>query len=333
MRSIFKTAVLAAGATVVSVALVGCGGAAGPANSASTQAAENYPTKTVRFLVPFGAGGPTDIMSRAVANCFSKDFGQSFVVENKGGGGGALAMQEVIAAKPDGYTLSLATLGTLILTPMANKLDYSKDDVTPIGRMAEVPSYIVVGKDSPYKSAADLFAAAKAAPGKLKFALSSATGPQAIELKRLKDEYGIDITVVPFKSNTEQTTALLGGHVDGVFINDAQDVGARIDDGSFKPLAVSSEKRQSYLPDVPTLVELGFPKLTGAVSTYGLIGPKGLPESVVNTLSDGLEKCLQKQDVITKIGDRFIPKTYGDGKTLQKIEDDAQEVYAPILAK
>lgn len=322
MEPTLRTVVAAVGA-VTALGLTSCG---------SQATGEDYPSGNVTFLVPFSAGGPTDITSRAVSECLSEELGQSVVVENQDGGGGSRAMQQIISAEPDGYTVGLASLGSLVMTPLANGLDYSKDDVTPIGQIAEVPSYIVVGEDSPYDSAENLFAEARENPGGLKFAVSSATGPQAIELQRMRDDYGVDITAVPFDGNTEQTTALLGGDVDGVFINDGPDVESRLDDGSFKPLAVSSAERTDFLPDVPTLVELGFDDLTGAVSSYGFVGPADLPDAVSTKLSDGLETCRQSEDVISQIGERFITDEYVDGESLQKIHDEAYALYEPILS-
>jgi tripartite-type tricarboxylate transporter receptor subunit TctC len=166
-----------------------------------------YPSEEIRLLVPYGAGGPTDLTARAYGASLEEQLGQTVVVENLPGGSGASATQELIAAEPDGHTLSLVTAGTLVLTPLANEVGYSKDDVTPIGVMAEVPSVLAVGSGSPYQSAEDFFTAAEQQPGVITVGVPGASTPQGIELQRLREEYGVEVTAVPFNGNAEMTTA------------------------------------------------------------------------------------------------------------------------------
>ena len=319
-------------------ALVACGGddgeeTAGPAAPGAPKPAEDYPTKSIRFLVPFAAGGPTDLTSRTTGACLEQELGQTVVVENKPGGSGALATTELKGTKPDGHTLALVTAGTMVLTPLANEVGYTKDDITPIGVMAEVPSLLAVGKGSPYKDAKAFLDAAKAKPGVLKVGVPGASTPQAIELRRLADEHGVKVTPVPFNGNAEMTTALLGGNVDAVLINASGDVVKNIEAGSFVPLAASPEKRLSWLPDTPTFEELGYEGLTLSGSTFGLAGPAGLPENVTTKLEDTLRTCLDKPDVQEKLGERYVTEEFIDGEGLKQVLDETQEVYEPILGK
>ena len=290
-----------------------------------------YPSEEIRLLVPYAAGGPTDLTARAYGTSLEEQLGQTVVVENLPGGSGALATQQLIAAPPDGYTLSLVTAGTLVLTPLANEVGYTKDDVTPIGVMSEVPSVLAVGNGSPYQSAEDFFTAAEQQPGVLTVGVPGASTPQGIELQRLRDEYGVEVTVVPFNGNAEMTTALLGGNVDAVLINASSDVTANIDGGQFRPLAVSSEERLSWLPDTPTLVESGFPELTLSGSTFGLAGPAGMPEEVVTVLEDALRTAHDDPEVVEQVGAEYIDEEFRGGDELQEVLDRTQEVYEPLL--
>ena len=315
---------------VLLAGLTGCGGG-DDADVAAPDAGSDYPSKSIRFLVPYAAGGPTDLTSRTTGKCLEEELGQTVVVENKPGGSGALATTELKGAEPDGHTLSLVTAGTMVLTPLANEVGYTKDDITPIGVMAEVPSVLATGKSSPHKDGKAFFEAAKAKPGSLKVGVPGASTPQGIELKRLAEEHDVEVTVVPFNGNAEMTTAVLGGNVDAVLINASADVVQNIESGSFVPLAASPEERLSWLPDTPTFVELGFDGLTLSGSTFGLAGPADLPDDVVSTLEEALQTCLDKPEVQEGLGKNYVTEEFVDGEALKAVLDETQEVYEPIL--
>lgn len=325
---------MSAGLTVASLALVGCGGDSGSGSgSGSADAADDYPNKTIRFLVPFAAGGPSSVTALSYGACLEENLGKPVVVENKPGGSGGVAMQELAGAKPDGYTLGLGTNGPLIMNPIVNDLGYSLEDFSSIGVMSKTPHVLVVAKDSPFSTLEEFLSEAKANPGQFSVAVPGATTSAAIELQRLKDDYGIEVTPVPAAGNAEMTTNLLGGHVDALFITDHTDVAARIEDGSFVPLAVSSPERADWYADVPTLAESGYPDLTQAVSVFGIVGPAGMPEGVMTKLTDGLETCAQDAGVIEQVGDRFVPDEYEDAADLDAAFAKMQETYEPILGK
>lgn len=314
-------------AITVLALLAACGGDGGGA--AGNAAA--YPSQEIRLLVPYAAGGPTDLTARAYGASLEKQLGQTVVVENLPGGSGAMATRQLVSAKPDGYTLALVTAGTLVLTPLANDVGYTKDDVTPIGIMAEVPSVLAVGADSPYRSAKDFFTAAEQQPGGVTVGVPGASTPQGIELQRLRDQYGVEVTAVPFNGNAEMTTAILGGNVEAVLINASSDVTANIDAGRFRPLAVSSPERLPWLADTPTLVESGFPELTLSGSTFGLAGPAGLPEGVLTVLEDALRKAYGDPAVAEQVGTEYLPGDFRGAGELKKVLDRTQEVYQPLL--
>ncbi|MCF6508475.1 tripartite tricarboxylate transporter substrate binding protein [Blastococcus sp. MG754426] len=326
-------------AGLASVALIGLVAACGGDDSGGGTAAEgggggeasSYPTESIRMLVPYGAGGPTDLTTRTVGACLEEELGQTVVVENLPGGSGALATTELVGAEPDGYTLSLVTAGTMVLTPLANEVGYTKDDITPVGVMTEVPSVLAVGENSPYASAEDFFAAVEAQPGTITVGTPGASTPQAIELQRLAEEHGVQVTAVPFNGNAEMTTALLGGNVDAVLINASSDVVQNIESGAFVPLVASPEERLSWLPDTPTFEELGYDGLTLSGSTFGLAGPAGLPDDVVSTLEETLQTCLEKPEVQEQLGEEYVLEEFAGADELAEVLDRTQEVYEPIL--
>lgn len=291
-----------------------------------------FPSESIRLLVPYAAGGPTDLTSRAYGEFLERDLGRPVVVENLPGGSGAIATQELIGSEPDGYTLSLVTAGTMVLTPLANDVGYSAADITPLGVMSEVPSLLAVGDGSPYADVGAFVGAARERPGTVTVAVPGASTPQAIELQRLRDTYGVEVTVVPFDGNAEMTTALLGRNVDAILVNASQDVTENIDAGSFRPLAVSTEQRLDWLPDTPTLVESGFPELTLSGSTFGLAGPAGLPAAVAGRLEDALRRAHSDPGVVATVGDRYVGTQFRDAEALSAVLDRTRSVYEPILA-
>lgn len=321
-----KTRVFSAAVTVAGLALTvtACSGA----SKAST---ESYPTKSITFVMPYAAGGPSDTTARAYGACLGKLLGGTFVVENLDSGAGAVAMQKLAGAKPDGYTVGLSTNGPMVLNPMSNDLAYSQDDFQALGTMAAIPTLFAVPKDSPYKSLQELFDAAKANPGKISIGVPGATSSLAVELKRLQKESGIEFALVPTSGSAELITNLLGGHIDAGFVNDYVDVEAQVKGGAIVALAAAGEARSEAFPDAPTTKEAGFDVKT--TSVYGLFAPKGLPQNVSDKLEDGIETCSKDAEVISQIGDRFVPNSFSDAGATQQVFADMRTRYESLLAK
>jgi tripartite-type tricarboxylate transporter receptor subunit TctC len=305
--------------------LAGCG------TEQPAEDAAEFPTEEIRLLVPYAAGGPTDLTARAYGEFLERDLGQPVVVENLPGGSGALATQELVQAEPDGHTLALITAGTTVLTPLVNDVGYTAADVTPVGVLSEVPSLLAVAADSPYPDVAAFVAEARARPGAVTVGVPGASTPQGVELQRLRDEHGVEVTAIPFNGNAEMTTALLGRNVDAVLINASQDVTANIDAGEFRPLAVSTEQPLDWLPGTPTLVEAGFGGLTLSGSTFGLAGPAGLPDPVVTRIEDALRKAHADPEVVAAVGERYLGTQFRGAAEMRAVLDRTQTVYEPIL--
>ncbi len=302
------------------------GGGTGAAAPAS-----EYPTEDITLYVPYAPGGPTDLAARTVGDCLAEDFGSTVVVENREGASGALGMQAMIQGGNNGHSLSLIAVPASATNPLQEDVGYTNDDYVPIAAVTEIPSLLAVGEGSRFPDAEALFAAAEQNPGQVTVGVPGATTSQAMELQRLAEEYGVEVARVPFSGNAEMTTALLGGNVDAVFINASKDVLENIEAGSFVPLAVSPEERVGYLPEVPTLAELGYPELTNSVSVFGLAAPAGTPDEVLQTLEDGVRACLEKPEVVETLGDQYVPDTFIGQQEFQARIDEIVEVYGPLL--
>ena len=294
-------------------------------------AAQDYPADDITLYVPYAPGGPTDLAARTVGDCLAEDFGRNVVVENREGASGSLGMQAMIQGGTDGYSLSLIAVPASATNPLQEDVGYTNDDYVPIAAVTEIPSVLAVGEGSRFADAGALFAEAEQNPGRVTVGVPGATTSQAMELRRLAEEYGVELSLVPFTGNAEMTTALLGGNVDAVFINASQDVLENIEAGSFVPLAISPEERVDYLPDVPTLAELGYPELTNSVSVFGLAAPAGTPDGVLQTLEDGVAACLEKPEVVEALGDQYVPEEFIGRDDFQARIDEIVEVYGPLL--
>ena len=320
---------------VTALLLAGCGSDDEPDTAAGGggDAAADYPSEQITLYVPYAPGGPTDLAARTTGECLQEELGQTVVVENRAGASGSLGIQAMLQGGDDGHSLSVIAVPATATNPLQMDVGYTNEDYIPIAAVSEIPSVLAVGKDSEYKTAEELFEAARANPGKVSVGLPGATTSQAMEIERLAELHDVELTGVPFNGNAEMTTALLGGNVDSVFINASEDVLQNIEAGSFVPLAQSPEKPVSYLEDVPTLASLGFPELTSIVSVFGLSSPAGTPEPVIEKLESTVKTCLEKPEVIERLDERYVPDEFIGTDAFTERIDAIVEAYGPILEK
>jgi tripartite-type tricarboxylate transporter receptor subunit TctC len=255
-------------------------------------AAEAFPARPVRLVVPFAAGGPTDVAARVVAQHLSELWGRSAVVDNRPGAGGLLGGEIAAKATPDGYTLLLGSNSTFAVNAAVfSKMPFDVTrDFRIIGLVAYAPHLLVIRSGVPANSVAELVALAKKQPGKLTFG-SSGTGAvihMAGEL--FKYHAGIDLVHVPFKGGAPATVAMLAGEVD-MMVNDLSQFLPHIKAGRMRALAAAWPKRVSALPDVPTFAELGMPKVESS-NWFGLAAPSKTPPEIVRVLVASLGKVL-----------------------------------------
>lgn len=292
-----------------------------------------YPSEEVTIIVPYTAGGPTDLAARSMGAFLEQRLGQPVVVENMPGAAGSVAMTEFVGSDPDGHTLTLIAAPSTVVTPLIQDVSYGPDDFETIGVITEVPSVLAVGADSPYPDARAFLDAARARPGTLTVGTPGATTSQAIELRRLADEYGVQVTVVPFNGNAELTQAVLGGTVDAVLVNASQDIREQVGAGDFRPLAVSTPERVSYLPDAPTLVELGFPDLTYSTSVFGLGAPAGTPPEIVGRIEEAMRAGLADPQVRAQLDEAYVPDEFIGSGEFRAVLDRIVEVYGPVATQ
>ncbi len=267
------------------------------AATAGVQAQTSWPTKTVTIVVPFAPGGGTDIGTRVLAQRLSQIWGQSVVVDNKGGAGGNLGLDMVSRAKPDGYTLMTGNVGTQSINPtLYKKLSYNPDTAfVPVGLFAELPFVLAVTPSLPANNAKELVALAKAQPEKLTYASSGSGGSPHLSAETFKIATGTQILHIPYKGGGAAMTDLMSGNVNMIFAS-VLETSAFIKAGKLKALAITSKNRVSAMPDVPTLQESG---ITGAESGswVGLLAPAGTPKEIVDKISQGIQQALAVPEV------------------------------------
>ena len=251
-----------------------------------------YPSRTVTFVVPAAAGGTTDISARMAAQALAPVLGQSVVVDNKGGGNGAIAANIVKRAEPDGYTLLMQYSGYHVISPHLTKApQWDQKDFQPIANVISAPQIIVVRDGLPVKTLAELVAYAKANPGKLNYASSGNGSLQHVTGAMLEQQGGIKMVHVPYKGTGPALQDLLGGQVDLTF-GTAPPFMPHIASGKLRVLAVTGKQRLPSLPDVPTTAEAGYPKVD-ATSWFAVFAPAGVSKAVVDKLTADIRTVVQ----------------------------------------
>jgi tripartite-type tricarboxylate transporter receptor subunit TctC len=273
-------------------------------------AQSGFPTKPVHILVPYAAGGAVDILARTLGDAVSKQWGQSVVVENRPGAGGVIASQALVASPPDGYTLMVVASGHPTNPFLYPKLPYDTfKDFTAISLLASSPNILLVRADSPYKTLADVIAAAKAKPGSLSFGHAGTGTSQHLAGTLLKSMAGIDIAAIPYKGGAPAINDLLGGQIPMSFNNGPEAVG-QLEAGTVRALAVTTAKRAAFLPDVPSIAET-VPGYDTEV-WWGLLGPRGMAPELVEKLAHDFVAALNTDAVkqrLAKLGATPIGST------------------------
>jgi tripartite-type tricarboxylate transporter receptor subunit TctC len=279
-------------------------------------AAETFPNRPLRMIIPFPPGGGTDIMGRIVAQRLSDALGMQVVVDNRGGAGGLIGTEMATRAAPDGHTLMIGSVSTICINPSLHKnltFDPGKD-LTPISLVASTPSVLVVGSSQPVKSVKELIALAKAQPGKLTYATPGSGSSSHLGTELFKQAAGVDILHVPYKGTGPAITDVASGQVT-MFISNMPSVLPMVKAGRLRPLAVTSLQRSALEPDLPTIAESGV-KDFELIVWYGLLAPKGLPAPILNRLNQEIRKmsslpeirqrlAAQGAEVVTNSPDEF----------------------------
>jgi tripartite-type tricarboxylate transporter receptor subunit TctC len=268
---------------------------------AGTAVAQGYPAKPIRFIVPFPPGGGTDIVARTVATKLTETKKWAIVLENKPGAGGNLGIEQAVKSPPDGYTMVIGQTSNLAINPTLHRnLSYDPlRDLAPVALMVSAPIILVTSDKRPFKSVAEVVAAAKAKPGQLSYA-SPGNGTVAhLTAELFQRAAGIQLSHIPYKGASQAMTDLMGGQVD-LYLSSVPSAIAQIKGGKLRALAVTGAKRSAELPEVPAIAESGY-KGFEVTTWYGLLLPAGTPEAIVKLLNGDVNQVLRLPEVRSRL--------------------------------
>ncbi|GAB2482875.1 tripartite tricarboxylate transporter substrate binding protein [Comamonas humi] len=290
-RSRAATCMAIAGAGLLALAL--------PAGTAFAQS--DYPAKPIRLIVPFPPGGGTDMIARTVAQKVAEQNQWSVVVDNRPGAGGNLGVDAAAKAQPDGYTLVMGQTSNLAINPtLYAKLPYKPlKDLAPVALVSSSPIVMVAQVTSPFKSYADVVAAAKKAPESLTLGFSGNGTVAHLAGELAENAAGIQLRHVPYKGAAQAMTDVMSGQVD-LYMSSIPTLLGHVRSGKLRPIAVTSKTRSSQLPDTPTLAEAGY-KDFDAISWFGILAPAGTPAAIVNKLNQAINQALKQPDVAERL--------------------------------
>ena len=268
--------------------------------------AQAYPSAAPRWIVPYPAGGGTDVVARMLAEPMGRALGQTVVIENKPGAGTMIAGDLLARAKPDGLTFGTVDTSTVALAPhLYAKVPYQAEkDFAYIGGTTRFPFVLVVHPSVPAKNLQELLALARAKPGELKYATPGAGGPNHLGMELFQRKAGIKLLHVPYKGDAPALQDLLGGQIDMYLVNTAASL-QHIKSGKLRPIALSMAKRSAVLPEVPTFAEAGVPDFE-SYSWQGLVAPAGTPPAIISRLNSELNKALASEEVKKKLAELGI---------------------------
>jgi tripartite-type tricarboxylate transporter receptor subunit TctC len=280
--------------------------------SIGTSFAQNadWPAQPIRFVVPYTPGGGTDTVTRHIAEKMSAGTKWTILVDNKPGANGNIGMDAVAKAKPDGYTIGMGQTANLAINPaLTPKMPFdASKDLIPVALVAELPTVMVVRSDSPWKTLGDAVKAAKAKPGEVKQALAGNGTVGHLAGEMLSRRAGIQVLNIPYKGASPAITDLIGGQTDYMFAT-PQSVAGMIKGGKVRALAVTSQKRLSILPDVPTVAESGYKDFV-AMDWKAVVAPAGTPADIVKRLNAEITKALAQPALIATLdAEGSIPMT------------------------
>ena len=293
--------------------------------------AQPYPAAPVKVIVPFGAGGATDILARVFAERLQQRLGQAFTIENRGGAAGQLAAAAFARVPNDGYTLLFTTAAPITIAPLLyDKVQYDpRRDFVPVAMVALQPVWLVVNAASPFKTLADVVAHAKGHPGALPYGTSGAGTELHLAAEALARSAGVQMVHVPFRGGAEVVTALAGQQIALAALSSAS-IAAPLRQGMLRALAVTSVRRMDDFPDVPTVAELGHEPAT-LVAWWGVMAPAGTPLAAISLLTHELEAICLEETVRDRLKATFVEIRFAGPQEFTRVLDAETASYGEII--
>jgi tripartite-type tricarboxylate transporter receptor subunit TctC len=294
-------------------------------------AAQQYPERPLTIVAAYPAGGMVDVVARPLAEGMKKKYPKGVAVLNRPGGGGSVGMAEVAQAKPDGYTVILAPVSTLVIHPQLNELPYkTPDDYEPVINTIAFYPLLVVREDAPWKTVREFVGAAKANPGKLRVGSPGEGTASHLSLEQLMATANVKMTHVPFSGWGESSPALLGGHVDAVVAQPGE-VRPLVDGKKLRTLVVFQDKRHAAFPDTPTAKELGWDSALG--TWFVLTAPKGTPPAVVKYIHDAAKAAMEEPAFVNLMKTRAVDLDYKSGEKARQDLWKEYKAYSDLLRR
>lgn len=292
---------------------------------------DGYPQRPIKFIVPFPAGGGTDVMTRLLSNKLTTDNGWTFVVENKPGAGGNVALDQTAKSTADGLTMVMAQTDNVVLNPLLyKKLSYDPiKDLRAVALVAAGPAVLVVNADAPYKTLDDINKAAIANPGKLTFASPGTGTISHVISEAWQKSAGVKFSHVPYRGMAQAMPDLLGGRVD-MYMGSVPTLLSHIQSGKVRPIAVTTTERSEMIPTVPTYTESGV-KGVELASVWGVMVPSKTPDAIVNKLNAAINKAIKDPETKKKILDSGAQLVSGSPADMEKRYSDDRNLLAPII--
>jgi tripartite-type tricarboxylate transporter receptor subunit TctC len=293
--------------------------------------AQEYPSRPIRLLVGFAAGGSTDVFARAIAPRLQALLGQPVVIENRPGAGGNIATEATTRSAPDGYTLLLGTIGPLAINPtLYGNLSFDPlKDLTPVSLVGEVPNVLAVPVDRPFRSVADIIAAAKARPETLNFGSSGIGSAGHLAAEQLNLMAGIRTTHVPYRGGGALLPELIAGRVDYAFTTALNGI-PQAEAGKLRILAVPNGKRVALLPGIPTIAESGLPGFDG-VDWAAMMAPPGLPSPILAKLNAAMQSVLKEPELVAAMAARRLVLEASTPEALAAFLRQETARWAPVV--
>lgn len=313
--------------------IIQCGIAVLLAASASWAAAQSFPSKSLRMIIHFPPGGPTDFVGRALAQKLSEAWKQQVIVENRPGAGGIIGIETVLRAPADGYTLLFGTGGSLALAPaLTPKLPYNVfTDLAPITLVVINPQILVVHPSLPVRNVNDLIKLAKSKPGQINYGSVGPGSPQHMGMELLKSMAGVNLVHIPYKGTAPAMTELMAGQISAMF-NSMPSVLPQIAAGRLRGIAVGSAKRSPAAPDIPTVAE-SSPSLKGFqyVTWYALLAPAATPKDVIAKINAESVKALSQPEMVQRLSSQGAEPAPGTPEELGKFMRDEFEDWKKVI--